>query len=81
MAYAPMRSMNAELDTGIADGTYKEVVRDRGGFVERTTYDSRSSLHDMSYGIHEAPTKEVATKIEHVTTQNCRATPEAQPWH
>lgn len=81
MALPPLRSMNAELDTGIADGSYKQIVKDRGGFPEQATYDSRADLHDMSHGIHEAATKQLATKNGRVVTQDTRATPRADPWH
>lgn len=57
MAYAPSRSPNVELQRGMVDGTYKEVVRDRGGFVEATTTDARSELNDIWFGIHETRVK------------------------
>jgi hypothetical protein len=41
----------------MTDGTYKQVVKDRGGFVETTTADARSELTDIYYGIHEAKVK------------------------
>lgn len=82
MAYPPLRSMNADLHTGIADGTYKQVAPDRGGCVEQATLDSRRDLHDMYFGIHEAPTKELATMPNRsVKTQDYRRTPQADPWH
>lgn len=79
MAYAPMRSMNAELDSGATDGTYKKVVRDRGGFVDAMTQDSRRDLHDIYFGIHEKDVKRAPTRGD-VRTQNYRPTPEADPW-
>ena len=81
MAYAPMRSMNAELRTGAADGRYKQIARDRGGFVEDATFENRRDLHDMWYGLHEAPAKELPGFYEPARTQGYRATPEADPWH
>lgn len=80
MAYAPMRSMNAELDSGLTDGKYKKVVRDRGGFVDAATYQSRRDLHDLYFGIHEAEIKQAPTRGP-VRTQNYRPTPQADPMH
>ena len=34
MGKAPARSANAELGQGMTDGSYKQVVKDRGGLVE-----------------------------------------------
>jgi hypothetical protein len=79
MAQAPMRSMNAELDSGLTDGKYKKVVRNRGGFVDADTQDSRQDLHDIYYGIHEAEVKQAPTRGD-VRTQNYRATPPADQW-
>lgn len=80
MAYPPMRSRTAELATGAADGRYKQVVKDRGGFVERATLDARASLHDMYYGIHETPDKVLPGCFATARTQNYRSTPQADPW-
>lgn len=57
MTYGPTRSANAELHEGLTDGAYKKVVRDRGGFPEGTTYQSRRDLADTWYGLHETPVK------------------------
>lgn len=62
MAYAPVRSPNAELNEGATDGKYKKVVNDRGGFVERGTYAMREELYPLWYGIREAPLKEVPAR-------------------
>lgn len=59
MAYPMARSMNSELAQGLIDGKYKKVINDRGGVVEHTTQDSRVDLHDLYYGIHETPSKEL----------------------
>lgn len=56
MAYAKPRSMNGDLELGMVDGKYRMVVKDRGGVVETSTYDSRRDLNDTWYGLHEAPT-------------------------
>lgn len=79
MSYAPMRSMNAELDSGATDGTFKKVVRNRGGFVDAATADSREDLHDAYYGVHECEPKAAPTRGA-VRTQNYRPTPPADPW-
>lgn len=57
MAYAPSRSMNAELNEGSTDGKYKKVINDRGGSVDPATYRSRIDLYDRHYGIHEEQVK------------------------
>lgn len=56
MAYPKPRSMNSDLELGMVDGKYKQVVKDRGGVVETSTYESRECLNDTWYGIHEAKT-------------------------
>lgn len=81
MAYAPMRSMTAELASGATDGREKKVVQNRGGFPEAATQDNREHLHDMWYGIHEAEEKQAPGFTEPVRTQSYRATPRAEPWH
>ena len=81
MAYAPMRSMNAELASGASDGRYKKVVEGRGGFPETATYQEREDLHDMHFGIHEKQLKELPGFVHPEHTQAYRATPQADPWH
>jgi len=49
--------MNADLHIGATEGSFKKVIRDRGGFVEGTTYESRKPLNDTWYGIHETPSQ------------------------
>ncbi|NIY68012.1 hypothetical protein SMALB_6090 [Streptomyces malaysiensis] len=51
--------MTGEINEGITDGTYKKVVRDRGGLVEATTYAARRDLDDHWFGIHEAAVKQL----------------------
>lgn len=80
MGLPPLRSMNAELDSGATDGTYKKVVRDRGGLdIDAATQDSRRDLHDLYYGIHEKDVKRAPTRGD-VRTQAYRDTPPADPW-
>jgi hypothetical protein len=79
MGYAPMRSMTAEMETGAIEGRYKQVVKDRGGFVETGTYENRRDLHDIYYGVHECDEKELPTGGR-ARTQAYRATPPADPW-
>lgn len=68
MAVNTSRSMNAELREGLTDGSYKKVVNNRGGVVERATYDSRNELDDVWYGIHEVELKDIKTQPGHNTT-------------
>lgn len=55
MAYPAARSSNRELEQGSVDGKYKQVIKDRGGVVEQTTWRARDDLSCVYYGIHEAP--------------------------
>lgn len=57
MAYAPQRGLVGELEEGATDGTWKKAIRERGGFVEPTTYRAREDLAPVWYGITEAQTK------------------------
>lgn len=57
MTYGPTRSMNADLHIGATEGSFKKVIRNRGGFVEATTTAARQPLNDTWYGIHETPTQ------------------------
>lgn len=57
MAHATPRSANADLHLGATEGTYKTVVRARGGVVDPATQEARADLNDTWYGIHEAPLK------------------------
>jgi hypothetical protein len=50
-----MRSQNQELHQGSIDGSYKQVIKDRGGVVEQGTWYQRDELSCIYYGIHEAP--------------------------
>jgi len=73
------RSCNRELAQGMADGTYKEVVRDRGGDVETTTWDARRDLSVKGYGIVEKAEKEMPDGIGPVRTPY--AVPTEDPEH
>jgi hypothetical protein len=64
--------MNSELAQGSIDGTYKQVSRDRGGFIEPSTYDARRDLFDLYFGFHEAPVKRLPDNTH-------RSTPTYQP--
>ena len=58
MAYAPSRSMNADLNEGATDGSYKKVINNRGGFgINGAPVDARDDLNDRWFGIHETPYK------------------------
>lgn len=56
---AQVRSANGELWLGATDGSFKQVVKDRGGVVEAGTYDSRRDLSVAIFGIVEALDKEL----------------------
>jgi hypothetical protein len=60
-------SMTGSLAEGATDGTYKKVVRDRGGVVEPGTYAARSQMDDMYYGFHEAQDKILGDGTMHTT--------------
>ncbi len=55
MAYAQPRSANRELEQGMVDSKYKQVIKDRGGVVEQGTWYARDELSWIYYGICEAP--------------------------
>lgn len=74
MAYAPTRSTRAELNEGMTDGKYKKVVRDRGGFVETSTWKERVDLHPEFYRIFEDDTKVRPDNVT-VHTPNSVTTP------
>lgn len=57
MALPPQRNMNGNLASGMSDGGFVELNRDRGGFVETTTEEARSLLYPINYDYIEAPTK------------------------
>jgi hypothetical protein len=75
MAYPPSRSCNAELAAGMTDGSFKKVVKDRGGFVEGTTWEHRRQLSVSTYGIVEAPVKTCPDGIADVRTLDTVVTP------
>ncbi|MFE9834086.1 hypothetical protein ACFYP4_02885 [Streptomyces sp. NPDC005551] len=54
MALPPLRSMNGELNEGMTDGSHKKVTRNRGGFVEQTTPETRRAIDDRYLNITEA---------------------------
>ena len=69
-------NLRGELAEGATDGSYKKVIRDRGGVVEDTTYQQRTDMADVFYGIHEAPIKELGDGTS-ARTPNFRPT---APW-
>jgi hypothetical protein len=68
MAKPPSRSCNRELGQGMTDGSYKQVVKDRGGLVDDATWQSRKHLSVKGYGIVEAPEKELPDMVGPVRT-------------
>lgn len=78
MAYARSRSAIDELNQGMIDGTYKQVSRDRGGVIDPATWAARKDLHDVWYGIHELPVKELPDALP-AHTPTYQPTPAPQP--
>jgi hypothetical protein len=70
--------MNADLHIGATEGSFKKVIRDRGGFVEGTTYEARKPLNDTWYGIHEVAPKMSGDGVV-LPTRDFVETPLAQP--
>lgn len=58
MAYAQHRSANRALEQGMVDGSYKQYIKDRGGFPEHTTCENLRDLSDTYYGRIQAPMME-----------------------
>lgn len=52
-------NLRGELAEGATDGSYKKIVRDRGGQIDPGTYEQRRDLADVWWGIHEAPVKQL----------------------
>lgn len=59
--------MNANLAEGMSDSSYKKVVQDRGGIVDAATFQARSQLDDVHFGIHEARVKILGDGTSQVT--------------
>lgn len=78
MAWAPRRSMTADLSEGATDGRYKKVVQNRGGQVEQTFVKSRQDLSDAWYGIHESVGK-TRPDSQRVATPESVPTPTPNP--
>lgn len=72
------RSMNGDLELGMVEGGIKQVVKNRGGVVEATTWDARKSLNDTWYGIHELPDPHTPDG-EHTHSRYFVATPKPDP--
>lgn len=53
------RSVNDALRSGATDGTWKQVVKDRGGLVETGTWEQRRQLSVAVFGIAEKADKEL----------------------
>lgn len=67
MAYPRTRSVNTELSQGMIDGKYKQVIKDRGGEVEQTTWYQRDDLDYVYYGISEAPVMDTPDALKFVS--------------
>lgn len=55
---AELGSCTSDFKLGSVDGSYKQVVKDRGGVVETLTYEARKDLSVSLYGIVECADKE-----------------------
>ena len=77
MAYPTLRSQNADLNEGAVEGSYKMVVRNRGGVVEDTGPASLEDLSDVYFGIHEEVVKQRPDGVP-VTTPYYRHTKPVQ---
>jgi hypothetical protein len=75
MAYPRLRSMNADLDKGATDGTYKQVAPDRGGVVESSFMEMRRHLDDVWHGQREAPDKYIMGRCKVANTPGYFPTP------
>jgi hypothetical protein len=75
MGRAPSRSANAELGQGMTDGSYKQVIKDRGGLVETGAWEQRKQLSTAVYGIVEKPEKECPDMVGPVRTPYTIDTP------
>ena len=73
-----LRSMGAELNQGATEGSYKTVIKNRGGVVEDTTVRSLEDLSDVYFGIHEELVKQ-RPDGKSVTTPYFRHTKPVQP--
>ena len=62
------RSCNRELAQGLTDGSYKQIVKYRGGIVESSTYEARKNLSVPLYGIVEKEEKELGDAVGPVRT-------------
>lgn len=51
--------MNADLRWGAAEGSYKTLVRDRGGVVESHASEMRKYADDVWHGFHQADSFDV----------------------
>ena len=72
------RSMNADLELGMVEASYKQVVKNRGGIVENTTYEARQNLADIWHGVHECPAMHTPDGL-HTHSEYYCATPPALP--
>ena len=79
MSASRKRSVNSELEAGMIDGSYKQVIKDRGGDVEPHTWEARATLGN-TVGIYEAPLKHLPdSAAPPVRTMYTVDTPPAQP--
>jgi hypothetical protein len=73
----PIGSVNDEFNLGAIEGSYKLVIKDRGGVVESGSWEARKQLSVKTYGIVEAPVKDVPARGR-VRTLNTVPTPDPE---
>jgi len=69
MAKNSSLSMTESLARGALEGSYRLLVKDRGGVVESHASEMRAQLDDVWYGFHEAPTFNVPGVCKTVGSQ------------
>jgi len=75
MAYPKSFSLTANLERGMVDGSYKQMIKDRGGVVEMHAVIERQQLATRLYGIGEASYQEMPDGSGQVTTAFTVPTP------
>jgi hypothetical protein len=82
VAYARLRSMNADLNRGASEGSYKTLAPDRGGVVESSYMEMRKYADDVYHGFHEVNPKYVPGRCITVDTIDYlpTATPDMTRW-
>jgi hypothetical protein len=67
MAKNESRDLLLELRDGASDGSYRKIVRDRGGDVENTTWEERQDMAAVWFGFSEIESKNVGDGSRGIT--------------